>query len=144
MKSSADFQSAVSRGFNLLTWLLLPLVSASAAQFQLLSPADHALARYFEAETANLESRCLSTPNAANDFKTNREQFRRQLQEMLGLDPMPPRTDLKPVVTGTIERETFVVEKLYFQALPGFYVTANLYRPKQQQGPAPTVLYVSG
>ena len=112
--------------------LLLVLASASAAQFQLLSPADHALARYFEAETASIESQCLATTNSVDSFKANRERFRQQLQEMLGLDPMPLRSDLKPVMTGTVERDNFVVEKLHFQALPGFYVTANLYRPKEQ------------
>src|SRR5437660_12458931 len=126
---------------------LLALTSAtlaSGAQFQLLSPADRTLAHYFETETAALESQCLADTNSVNNFKTNRDQFRQQLQEMLGLDPMPPRSDLKPVITGTVERDSFLVEKLHFQALPGFYVTANLYRPKEQQGPASTILCVSG
>jgi dienelactone hydrolase len=63
---------------------------------------------------------------------------------MLGLFPFPARQDLKPVVTGQVERDSFIVEKLHFQSLPGLYVTANLYRPKQQQQPAPAILYLSG
>jgi hypothetical protein len=50
---------------------------------------------------------------------------------MLGLWPMPERTDLKPVITGKLEQEEFTVEKLHFQALPRLYVTANLYLPKK-------------
>src|SRR5258706_10761538 len=89
------------------------------------SPADQILARYFEAETSALEARCLAK---IDDWAAKRLEYRRQLAEMLGLASMPPRTDLKAVVTGKIERENFVVEKLHFQSLPGLYVTANLYR----------------
>src|SRR5215207_6643263 len=106
-----------------------------------LSPAEQVLARYFEAETSALEAKCL---DKVEDWQTKRPEYRRQLQEMLGLDPMPPKNPLKPVVTGQIEHESFIVEKLHFQSLPGLYVTANLYRPKQQDQPAPTILYVCG
>jgi dienelactone hydrolase len=63
---------------------------------------------------------------------------------MLGLDPMPPRGDLKPVVTGRLEHEDFTVEKLHFQSLPGLYVTGNLYLPKRRNGKLPAILYVCG
>ena len=61
-----------------------------------------------------------------------------------GLWPMPERTDLKPVITGKLEQPEFTVEKLYFQALPKLYVTANLYLPKKLEQPAPAILYVCG
>jgi len=124
--------------------LVLLLCRASAAQFRPVSPAGETLARYFESETLRIESQCLATPNAIDNWKANRDGYRRQLQEMLGLFPFPPRQDLRPVITGKVEHENFVVEKLHFQSLPGLYVTANLYRPKQQQGPAPAILYLSG
>jgi dienelactone hydrolase len=63
---------------------------------------------------------------------------------MLGLWPLPPRTDLHTTVAGTVDTEHFTVEKLHFQSVPGLYVTANLYLPKQMTGPAPAVLYVCG
>lgn len=63
---------------------------------------------------------------------------------MLGLSPMPPRGDLKPVITGRIENESIIVENLHFQSVPGLYVTANLYLPKTLPKPAPTILYVCG
>src|SRR4030095_356548 len=64
--------------------------------------------------------------------------------EMLGLDPLPPRDELRATVTGTLEDEAFRVEKLHFQSLPGLYVTANLYLPKQASAPVPAILYVCG
>jgi dienelactone hydrolase len=105
------------------------------------TPAEQMLARYFEAETAALEAKCL---DKVDDWQAKRPEFRRQLQEMLGLEPMPPRSDLKTVVTDKFEHESIVVEKLHFQSMPGLYVTANLYRPKQLDQPAPTILYVCG
>src|SRR5690606_1028792 len=78
------------------------------------------------------------------DWTSQRDEFRRQYQEMLGLWPMPERTDLKPVVTGKLEHEEFTVEKLHFQASPGLYVTAALFLPKNSPLPAPTILYESG
>ena len=74
----------------------------------------------------------------------NRDRYRRELKEMLGLDPEPARGDLKPVITGTLPGEGIVVEKLHFQSLPGLYVTANFYRPATASGKLPTILYLSG
>ena len=63
---------------------------------------------------------------------------------MLGLDPFPEKTPLKSVVTGTVERDDFLVDKLHFQSRPGFYVTGSFYYPKEAKGKLPTILYVCG
>ena len=103
--------------------------------------ADQMLSRYFDAETTRIEA---ETANRLKNWKANRDKYRQQLLEMLGLHPLPKRTDLKPTVTGTIESEDFLVEKLHFQSLPGLYVTGNLYRPKNPTAPSPALLYVCG
>lgn len=108
------------------------------------TPADFALAGYFRAETAQLAGHCLAEINTLEDWTARRAEYRRQLAEMLGLSPMPERTELQPVITGKLEREDFVVEKLHFQASPKLYVTANLYLPKRVDKPAPAILYVCG
>jgi dienelactone hydrolase len=109
------------------------------------SPSNEALATdYFRAETAVLAGRCLADVHSLQDWEAKRGEYRRQLQEMLGLWPAPERTPLHAVVTGKLEQEDFVVEKLHFQALPRLYVTANLYLPKHLERPAPGVLYVCG
>ncbi len=108
------------------------------------SRGDLMLADYFRNETALLANRSLADIRTLDDWKSKRDEYRRQLQEMLGLLPWPERTDLKPVVTGRVEQEDFVVEKLHFQASPHLYVTANLYLPKNLTNPAPAILYVCG
>lgn len=102
------------------------------------------LAEYFRAETDKVEARAFAGVETRADWEAKRPELRRELLEMLGLWPMPERTALKPVVTGTLEHDGVVVERLHFQSMPGLYVTANLYRPKRVEGKLPAVLYVCG
>ena len=46
-------------------------------------------------------------------------------------------------VTGRIEADGFVIEKVLFESLPGFFVTADVYRP-ERPGRYPGVLLQSG
>lgn len=107
-------------------------------------PGDRMLSAYFRHETAALSEQCLTEIQSLADWQAHRAEYRRQLQEMLGLWPFPERTELYPVVTGKIEHDEFTVEKLYFQAAPQLYVTANLWLPRHRARPAPGILYVCG
>jgi len=110
-------------------------------------PGDRMFAQYLQHEVHRLAQQTrqrLRRIRNAKDWETQRKRWRRQLREMLGLDPEPPRTPLHPVITGRIERDGIIVEKLYFQSLPHLYVTADLYRPKELKQPAPAILYACG
>jgi dienelactone hydrolase len=146
----------MSRGFlrffrvpGSVCWLLASLfvpratVAADAKLFPAL-PGDRMLARYFEEQTSTLAERCLTEVRSAEDWARLQPGYRHQLFQMLGLDENWPHDDLHPVVTGRIERDDFVVEKLHFQSRPGLYVTANLYLPRGITQPAPAILYLSG
>lgn len=102
------------------------------------------LADYFRSETQKLADASLADVKSWKDWTSRRETYRQQLREMLGLDPLPERTPLEAVVTGTLEHDDFKVEKLYFQSRPHLYVTGNLYLPKKLIGRAPAILYVCG
>jgi dienelactone hydrolase len=60
-----------------------------------------------------------------------------------GLLPLPEKTPLKPTVFGEIARADYTVSKVYFESLPGFFVTGNLYRPVGD-GPFPAMLSPHG
>ncbi len=105
---------------------------------------DRMIADYFAAQTRMLEDACLDGIDSLEAWQSRREEYRRQLLEMLGLDPFPERTPLNAETTGTTEGEGFVVERIHFQSRPGLYVTGNLYRPREVSEPLPAVLYVCG
>jgi dienelactone hydrolase len=105
---------------------------------------NDALDRYLAGETRRIATNTFAGIDTLDDWQQRRESLRQQLFEMLGLWPLPERSDLHATVTGTLEQEDFTVEKLHFQSLPGLYVTANLYRPKNLPGPFPAVLYACG
>jgi dienelactone hydrolase len=98
---------------------------------------------YFENETRRISDSCLTNTSLA-EWQAHRPELQREAAEMLGLDPMPKRTDLKPVITGTLQRSDFIVEKVEFQSVPGLYVTGNLYLPRNRPKPAPAILYLCG
>ena len=77
---------------------------------------------------------------------TNWEQKRQDIRKnlMASVDGLPEKAPLHPKITGKLKRKTFTVEKLIYESLPGFYVTAALFMPKKRQNPAPAIIYCSG
>ena len=108
------------------------------------SRGDRMIAEYFRVETAKLSDACLADIRTLDDWKNRREEYRRQLLEMLGLDPLPSRSPLNPVVTGKVEHDEFTVENLHLQSRPGLYLTGNLFLPRKAEGRLPAILYVCG
>jgi dienelactone hydrolase len=131
--------------FMALTAALLPALPVRPAEPKADAGRGEAmLADYFAAETAKLGRACLADVHSADDWKARRGRLRQELLEMLGLDPLPERTDLKAAVTGRTERDGIVVENVHFQSRPQLYVTGNLYLPAKIDKPLPAILYVCG
>ena len=83
----------------------------------------------------------LKTPEQIADYqKDRREKF---LDAIGGL---PPRTPLRPRVTGVVRRDGYNVEKVIFESQPHHHVTALLFLPtgKGHAGPFPGVLVPCG
>lgn len=132
---------------SLLCLLLLPL-SLHAGRFPEKtpdSPGARMLDGYMQQQTAEIEAKGgLKDIQTAEDWQAKAPEYRKQLAEMLGLEPMPEKTPLLPVKTGELKGDGYVIEKMHFQAVPGYYVTANLYLPDKVEKPLPTILYVCG
>jgi len=111
---------------------------------------DDLVAQYFRLQTAELSRDVLRPDETRESWEARRPQMRRQLADMLGLNPMPPRTPLNAEVMGVEEKEGYRVERLHFQPLPKLYVAANFYLPSgpersaRADDPLPTILYVCG
>jgi dienelactone hydrolase len=126
------------------TALLLPFVIAPLrAQEPRLG--DAAIDRTLAQETAALSLNVLAGADSKEAWEERRAELKQQYLDMLGLWPLPDRTELKAAVTGKLERDAFTVEKVHFQSKPGLYVTGNLYLPNPApKEKLPAVLYVCG
>ena len=107
---------------------------------------DEMLAEYLEQRTVQIEDSFLAEVESKDDWNRMKESYREQLGEMLGLSPDRPRADLKATVTGKLQGDGFIVEKLHYQSSPGLYVTGNLYLPadRKKDEKFPAILYVCG
>ena len=83
-------------------------------------------------------------PKTKEEWSARSEYVRRQMLVSLGLWPMPTKTPLNAVIHGKIDLPEYTIEKVYFESTPGFFVTGNLYRPKNVSGRVPGVLFAHG
>ncbi len=81
----------------------------------------------------------LSTPE---DWAVRQNEIRRQLGEIFG--EFPRKTALKPLITGKLDRDGYVIEKIIFESQPGYYVSGNLYLPSNREFPVPGVIFTCG
>ncbi len=85
-----------------------------------------------------------TVPQTKAEWAARAEYVRRQVLVAEGLWPMPTKAPLNAVIHGKIDRPDYSVEKVYFESAPGFFVTGNLYRPKNAAGKVPGVLFAHG
>jgi len=90
-------------------------------------------------EKRDAELAKLVTPAA---IEARQKWARQTLWKLIG--GMPERTPLNARTTGSFERERYRVEKVIYESRPGLFIPANLYVPKQGNGPFPAVLFQSG
>ncbi|QDU27952.1 Alpha/beta hydrolase family protein [Anatilimnocola aggregata] len=79
---------------------------------------------------------------AALKTKEDAERYvkgiRAKIQQVFG--PWPEKTPLNAKTTSTVERDTYRIENVIFESRPNFFVTANLYVPKNRKFPLPGVV----
>ncbi len=83
-------------------------------------------------------------PTSKGVWQERAAQVKKRILVSQGLWPLPTRTPLNPVLHGKVEEKEFTIEKVYFESVPGFYVTGSLYRPKGRSGKVPAVLCPHG
>ncbi len=90
-------------------------------------------------ESGNERRRALRSRRDAEEYVRD---VREKIQTCFG--PWPEKTPLNARITGTIERDTYTIEKVIFESRPEFPVTANLYIPKGRNFPLPAVVGTCG
>jgi len=62
-------------------------------------------------------------------WEARRADIALRIQVAAGLWPLPEKTPLNPVIHGAVDRGDFLVERVFFESLPGHFVTGSLFRP---------------
>jgi cephalosporin-C deacetylase-like acetyl esterase len=131
--------------------LTLPLVNSQALAQTVPATArlDESSARAYWNDWPNYltakvnESRArrkaaLAALSSAAQVRERAQMVRAKVWDLIG-GPLE-RTPLNPTVVGSMERQTYRIEKVIFESQPQVYVTANLYVPTAGSGPFPGIL----
>lgn len=119
----------------LLSAALFPALAAQTdrhdARAERLRDADH-----YELRT--------NEPASLQAWEARKAQLKEKVLLAAGLWPTPDRNPLGAKIFEEKQGEGFSVSKVYFESLPGFFVTGNLYKPSGKSGPFPAVLMPHG
>ena len=89
---------------QLLPFFVLVLQASLGQAAELKTPGDRMFADYFKIETKRLADDCLAEIQVLEDWNVKKQVYRKQLHEMLGLDPMPERTACTSLATCMCRR----------------------------------------
>ncbi len=80
--------------------------------------------------------------NSKDDYEKRQIEVNKKLTQLLG--EFPEKTPLNAQVTGIIKKDGYKVEKLIYESMPGYFVTAALFIPSKPKGKKPAIIYASG
>lgn len=131
---------------NLFSWIvlstLLPLgvigiILAAAAEPDVDTRASTLMdADHFEAKVPPVQ-------NLAQ-WEERKKEVRELVLNSAGLWPEPERNPLNARIFDERQGDGFKVAKVYFESLPGYLATGNLYRPASGEGPFPAIVSPHG
>lgn len=84
------------------------------------------------------------TFHSLEEWQARAERIRNGILRGAGLDPLPRKHPLNPVVHSRREYDGYAVENVAFESMPGVFVTGSLYRPLGQEGPFAGILSPHG
>ncbi len=104
---------------------------------------ENLMLNYFVRMANDLASRP-QAPTSREEWERRRAELQNELRQTLGNFPWEDRPPLNAKITGRIDHGDHVVEKVLYESLPGLYVTALAYVPKNVLGRMPAVICVNG
>lgn len=79
-----------------------------------------------------------------DQWQSRADNIRRAILRGADLDPLPAKTPLNPIIRSKRKLDGYSVANAAFEALPGYFVTGNLYRPIGPRGPFAAILCPHG
>ena len=102
---------------------------------------------YLSEEARRMQAESLQALPAPADWPQARKEWLAQYYAMMGVTSHMALTERPPLnvcITKETQRDGYRILNLYYESLPGLYVTGNLYLPTNTENPIPGVLYVCG
>jgi len=122
--------------------LIIPLLLGAAPEGPRVTPyLRHQLDRAWAQDDAR-RARFAAVSSKA-ELTALQGELRRKIVDLIGGLPAE-RTPLNARVGATIAGDSYRIEKVVFESVPGFHVTALLYVPDAPAGPKPAVLLACG
>jgi len=78
----------------------------------------------------------------SDDWTRRQEKVKETFNRIVG--PFPEKTPLNPKITGVLKKDGYRVEKIIYESMPDFHVTACMFIPDGIRGKRPAVIHVSG
>lgn len=82
--------------------------------------------------------------SSPEQWKARAHRNREGILRGAGLDPMPKKGPLNSIIHSKRKHNGYTVENVAFESLSGFFVTGNLYRPTEGDGPFAAILCPHG
>ncbi len=73
-------------------------------------------------------------PKSVSEHTIRTRDLQLHMKVALGLWPVPTKTPLNAVIHGKMDLGQYTIQKVSFESFPGFFVTGNLYQPKDIDG----------
>jgi len=80
----------------------------------------------------------IATLKTVEQWHKRQEEVHRTLLKIVG--PFPKKTPLNAKIMEIVKKEGYRIEKLIYESMPNFYVTACLFIPNNLKGKAPAIL----
>jgi len=84
----------------------------------------------------------INTLKSKDDWVARQKEVRSTLSRIIGF--FPEKSALNAKITGSLQCDGYHVEKIIYESLPGYYVTAALFIPDNLKKKAPAILYAVG
>ena len=130
-------------------FLLAALPTCGVARAQTSLGVSHGLQDMVDRYLSRVAEQAWKTRDAAiarirtpSEVRARQAYIRAKLLQEIG--GFPQKTPLNARITGTLDHPDYKVEKLVYESMPHFYVTANVYVPKNAKPPFPAVLGTAG
>jgi dienelactone hydrolase len=127
-----------------LAWLTFGVMPEAQAQLRVYPEGELPKDRRLEALKDYDGYFPFEVPPNKTDWESRAEELRRRVLVATGIWPMPEKTPLNPHIFGLTKRDGFTVEKVYFESLPGHFITGLLFRPEGPGAKRPGVLCPHG